>query len=106
MDEPEVLVGGRRAPAYLDAVPPVQTGRADQVPGQEHPVRPERVTGAVVVDPHLGTADQRDVSAHETLRTAAVVRSRSRAASSSEIENGGPSITRSPLVPSTCPVEE
>ena len=106
MDQPEGVVGRRLAGEHLHTVEPVQARGGDQIPCEEHPVRPERMTGAMVVDPRLRAPDESGIAAHGTERTAATVRSSRREASSSESESGGPSTTRSPFVPSTCPVEE
>ena len=78
----------------------------DEVPREQHAIGSQGMLGAVVVDPRLGVHHEADALAHARERIAAAVRSTSVSDSPSVRQNGGPTMTRSPFVPSTCPVDE
>ncbi len=71
------MVGRRAAREPGDVRPLEQAARLDQRPGGEHPLRPERVLGSVVVAARLGTQDETGGAAHAVRRVAiaAAVRS-------------------------------
>ena len=106
MHQFQQVVGGRRADQRPHAGSVEHAVGVQQLPGKQHALGTQGVAGPVIVDPHPLVADDADALAHTTERIAAAVRSTIRSASSSERQNGGPSITRSPSAPSTCAVEE
>src|SRR5438128_4977847 len=85
---------------------PIEPVAADQRDGQKDATRIQWMADAVIVGGIALAGDQSDVAAQSTERIAADVRSTIREASSSERQNGGPNMIRSPLVPSAWPVEE
>jgi exo-1,4-beta-D-glucosaminidase len=89
------------APEPFDVGQFVQLERADQIPGEQDALGSQRMLRTVVVDPGLRAEHEADTLAHCTERIAAAVISTSTVASSSVRTNGGPTITRSPFVPST-----
>ena|SRR5213078_1584817 len=106
VDQLQRRVVGRLDPERLDVWTPIEFVRVDQIPRQEHAVGTEWMLRTVVVDARIGGDDQADALAHPTDRTAATVRSTRIPASSSVRMNGGPSMTRSPFLPPTWPVDE